>query len=796
MKNTIPYIVPEPVSGPIAELEKRVQALEEAAIAESSILEPPSYTEEELMAVYEDLLAVPKPEPELEPDTDNNGMQISQNEEDLAIISVIEQRLQGSFPPVDEEEASVEPMIHTPSEHSPPSYQRVLLQLENLILRLEAVQRSVTLQPESSDEGLSTPLHQFVPVNIVSAKECEALVRLCVQAGDRQSAEKVLGLMRRTGLPLPTSSVTEVLALYAKSGEVAGIEQAMANFLTGAPAEDQRHLHIKAHLKATPPDAIPTTALQVLHNYELQSLPAQMRTYTSVITSLFSRHSSVARAQAWDLFSHMRYVAHPNPDEVLYTLMIRACASPISTSRSSEPERALDLWTEMTVDKRITPTARAYGAIILACAKSGMKRYVNEAFRLAREMLDSYRDARGNPAFRPDKRTFCALLEGAKRVGDLGRARWILAEMVKGGEDGVDSRVDEEVMMHVFHAYTAYKPPFVRSIVPPAKSDSQDVAEDTADIGEDIKEHGTDASEVSADFSDSSQSNSGVLVVEEGQPTFSHIPPQSRQEVIHEVQALFRRILLDTGRVLSDNGVQHSPESFPEGRNFEDVILSPRLLNSYLSVFYKHSSLETSREMFWTLYSELGVERNARAYVEALERCSIAKQSPERQIALQFMNELWSKWEALENSKRDGEPPLDSRLIERAYAAVIRILALIGELDKSLNHIRSFVSKYPPKSLRQPFSLPPSLSIAAMRSTRTALVGARPLVRLTSPAELPDDHVPPFLMFKDVEILHHRLAASEQIGYIKWVCKAYEWALRNRRHDTIRAAPSPKESVV
>jgi hypothetical protein len=161
----------------------------------------------------------------------------------------------------------------------------------------------------------------------------------------------------------------------------------------------------------------------------------------------------------------MRYVAHPIPDVVLYTLMIRACASPVTTRFSSEPEKALDLWTEMTVDQNITPTVGAYNAIILACARSGTKTYVNEAFRLARQMLDSHRDAHGRSPFRPNKRTFCALLEGAKRIGDLGRARWILAEMVKesDGTNSVEVVIDEEVMVHVFNAYASYNVPTIRT---------------------------------------------------------------------------------------------------------------------------------------------------------------------------------------------------------------------------------------------------------------------------------------------------------------------------------------------
>ena len=48
----------------------------------------------------------------------------------------------------------------------------------------------------------------------------------------------------------------------------------------------------------------------------------------------------------------------------------------------------------MTVDHRLPPSLGVYNAIILACARSGSKTYVNEAFRLAKQMLgDSHRTA-------------------------------------------------------------------------------------------------------------------------------------------------------------------------------------------------------------------------------------------------------------------------------------------------------------------------------------------------------------------------------------------------------------------
>jgi hypothetical protein len=72
-----------------------------------------------------------------------------------------------------------------------------------------------------------------------------------------------------------------------------------------------------------------------------------------------------------------------------------------------------------------------------------------------------------------------------------------------------------------------------------------------------------------------------------------------------------------------------------------------------------------------------------------------------------------------------------------------------------------------------------------MRSTRVLLAaGNRPLVRLTTALDVQDDDVPPVLTFADIEMLHHRLVAASDrrsLAYTKWVCKAYQGALRKRR---------------
>ena len=383
---------------------------------------------------------------------------------------------------------------------------------------------------------------------------------------------------------------------------------------------------------SVPPGTIPDDALSLLHTYENAGRPAPMTAYSRLIAALFRTPSSVAHAQAWDLFAHMRYVAHPQPDAHLFTQMIHACAMPTP----AEPERALDLFTEMTVDRRIAPTAGAYNAVILACARSGAKAYVNEAFRLAKEMLDAHRDASGRGAFRPDSRTFGALLEGAKRIGDLGRARWILAEMVEAARTNDDVVVDERILTHVFHAYAAYRPPFKRSMAR--------LVDEPIPIP------------IEEEAASSSSSSEPVEASSSQAPSFAHLPPQSSAEVIGEARALFSRI--------SPQARGTSDTTLPA---FPDALLTPRLLNAYLSVFYAHASLETAHETFSTVFTQQGVQKNAQTLVEALECCARQhKRSP--CVVRKFAEEAWAEFVTM-------SPP-SARHIQRAYAARIRILAL------------------------------------------------------------------------------------------------------------------------
>jgi hypothetical protein len=62
---------------------------------------------------------------------------------------------------------------------------------------------------------------------------------------------------------------------------------------------------------------------------------------------------------------------------------------------------------------------------------------------------------------------------------------------------------------------------------------------------------------------------------------------------------------------------------------------------------------------------------------------------------------------------------------------------------------------------------------------------------MSSVTQIPDDTVPPLLMFADVSVLHLRLIASENeeaIGYLKYIGEAYKGALRARRDNKMKVA--------
>ncbi|EIW76827.1 hypothetical protein CONPUDRAFT_168571 [Coniophora puteana RWD-64-598 SS2] len=791
--------------------------------------------------------------------------------------------------------------------------------------------------------------HERVRVVLVSKDEWMSLLNHCVRNGDLLAGEDVLGLMKRSGFYPAEDFQNVVLDVYSRNGDVDNFERALAT-ISGtlaissvilvlahdsiitpeSPTETQRDLHVRAYLvRDTLAEQAPNApqapseldrckpALDILHKYEESAKPAPMRSYSRVISQLAfgaspftltiptpggssgglqkkrivpeRKSTSLSRAHAWDLFAHMRYVAHPTPDVYMYADMMRCAPS---------PEMALDLWTELGEQLRkranrtelgasafglrdavargkVTEAAareahvravrRAYNAVISTCARSGEVQYVHEAFRLLREMVGGVagqsRDPaslfgmvggteRGGGVAMPDIYTFRALLEAARRMGDLEKARWILAEIVRGpgGAQGTamgdedEIRVDEQLMVKVFHTYAAYRPPFKRNNTRLIEDDdaSSMKAEGPQPTEQETTEAQVDAETTPTTALESLDAQPGeegphptALDIPETTPSFSHLPPQTSAEVISEARALFSRILEDTPFAPSSQGEPGvrdlGADYSPVPRKFASVQLSAPLLNAYMAVFYQHANVHVAQDTFRALWGEpaahassrqgLRVSRDAYTYLDALEWAANMRRSKreERRAACAFAEKLWEGWREMEASNVGGggagvgKGKCSARVVEKVYAALIRVLALNNELDTAVSILRTFVARYPASNVRLPRGIPISASPSSstfpspspstptimvkppMLSTRTSLTAAqRPLVRMSTPSTIGDDTVPPLLTFRDLELLHHRLMAAGRradVRYVTGVTKTYEGALKRRRDAWMKAEP-------
>jgi hypothetical protein len=157
----------------------------------------------------------------------------------------------------------------------------------------------------------------------------------------------------------------------------------------------------------------------------------------------------------------------------------------------------------------------------------------------------------------------------------------------------------------------------------------------------------------------------------------THIP-QTRGEVLAEASFLFTRIL-NTQSAFSSESPSFTD---PTMAAFTKVCLTPRLANAYLAVHYAHASSESCR-FLWAESASWGHRRNARSFVEALERCATRggrerKDAHAQREVERWAGDVWAEWEAGEKLWREGRPGIegiDARTVERAHAAMIRLWA-------------------------------------------------------------------------------------------------------------------------
>ena len=112
-----------------------------------------TYTEEELLALYEDVLSVPVPQPTVSEDK-RGAIENTQLEEDRKILKELDKRLLNH--------------VHEDEPH----YRRILIRAFEVVSRAENARQAVQVDSESSK-----PL----PLGVLSHVECEALIRAAVR---------------------------------------------------------------------------------------------------------------------------------------------------------------------------------------------------------------------------------------------------------------------------------------------------------------------------------------------------------------------------------------------------------------------------------------------------------------------------------------------------------------------------------------------------------------------------------------------------------------------------------------
>lgn len=205
--------------------------------------------------------------------------------------------------------------------------------------------------------------------------------------------------------------------------------------------------------------------------------------------------------------------------------------------------------------------------------------------------------------------------------------------------------------MHVLHAYATFTPSFKREATKILTADALIPAEpEPLNLVDPLTFEENDSNVVELNPTVAAPSAS-----------FAHLAPRSKQELLHEVEALWARI------------------NDPSDPVFNSINLSHRLRNAYLSVYYAHApNIRTCRETFLHVYAKSDVEKSAHGLLDALYRCSHGKSlksAKERPLALEWAMEIWTDFRQLEESGR-----LSARIVENGYKYMIRALTLYVDM--------------------------------------------------------------------------------------------------------------------
>lgn len=560
------------------------------------------------------------------------------------------------------------------------------------------------------------------------------------------------------------------------------MDMCKANIVGVALDGHTKHVVVKAYANVN----LLYSAVQYLLHWEA-STPAPLSAYTLLMEHLLKHPVREVHALAWSVYYHMRLAAHAVPDAAVYAMMIRACAAGVPQPRGgrrrggaapeADAERALDLFREMTTHYAIRPNKEVYDSLILTCARR--KDHYSDALRLLRELVDSAGDAAW-----PDVYTFNAVLQGSARTGDLRTARWILAEMLQRtmvpGDGDVRRRPTDETMANLFWAYAVYDPPIAMESIRMAEDVSAAAASD-APRDADAPQRGSEMDRAPPAADKSSRMHlvaDNTPAADESaaeRPAFTHGMPQTAQDVLVEARALMARILADQG---GTDGVLHPLAS---------VRPTPRLLNAFLAVLAHHlrpekrlAALVHAVEDADGPFAQAGVEPNGHSLAMVLSACTTHRA---RAHADRVAERMWQRWMALSRASDAAHPGgrsaaalrdlgTDAKATSKMWALMIRNAAKSFRVDEGLHLLREFFERFPPAVAERTSparevakqELPP-LDLAPVQPSQSLLAA---LYALPRERVAPGHYAPlaphrPRLLFRDLELLHHRCIALRNV---------------------------------
>ncbi|GAA97166.1 uncharacterized protein L969DRAFT_42498 [Mixia osmundae IAM 14324] len=426
------------------------------------------------------------------------------------------------------------------------------------------------------------------------------------------------------------------------------------------------------------------SSFAVLRALEAQKVTPTLRQYALAIQSvLFSPSSAGAAATIESEFQTARLLAHPVPDARLFNLAIYAC----SLTKTSEPERALDLLIEMQ-ELSIAPTRATYACAILACVKEGPQKWYYEGLRLMREMLSL--------GLAPDRLTYEALLQGTTKHKDLARARWIFLRMMQGAQAGDTSLTpDQYTLSTLLKTYATYRPPDRRA---PGLKGGQPSAH--VDIAREL------------DFP-------GPL-------------PRSSYDVIEEAHGLVQQTLGQFGHILSLAKYEDRPRSSESAglatqstslRMADDLHNDIRasVLNALLAVHVYHSRFTTALRVFDELFDDLGVRKTHRTYTTIMARCRTGR---DRALCANQATRIFNEWQQhCSDELAMGRSPAPNAIIVEMWRGKIDSEARDVRLDAAISSLRTFIKMYlDEETFKRTQQMPPILAFEDLELLRLRLI--------------------------------------------------------------------------